>query len=313
MSSSLGERSASNIHGIHSPQGVVRGTQSFVGVMAAVWKRPSLTGLELLWRWSFGVIAAALIWFFAHDAVMIWGLKVHDIGPILLRGGLVARGTSDVLAQLWPLLGGIAAWSVFAGLGRGRVVRRWDPSLRLRRGTAVVLAMLRAYAFAALVALWFTLLVRIATSCIWGPMERGLEPAYVPGFAMAVTTTLLLFVFWAAVSWILRIAPVLAMSRGLGAGASLRAAVRLGPLKSKLIEINLVMGIVKIALLVLALVFSACPLPFESVETQTFLTWWWTGVGVLYLVASDYFHVVRAAAYQALYRLDETLPGDASR
>jgi hypothetical protein len=289
----------------------LRGTQSFVGVMAAVWRRPSLTGLELLWRWSFGLVAASLIWFFAHDAVMVWTLKLHDIGPILARGGLVARGTTDVLAQLWPLLGGIVAWSVFAGVGRSGVLRRWDPALRTRRGTTIVLAMLRAYAYAALVVLWFTLLVGIARNCVWTPMERGLEPSYVPGFAMAVTTTLLLFVLWAAVSWILRIAPVLAMSRGLGVVESLRSAMRLGPLKSKLIEINLVMGIVKVALLVLALVFSACPLPFESVETQTFLAWWWTGVGVLYLVASDYFHVVRAAAYDALYRIHEVLPSDA--
>lgn len=281
--------------------------------MGAVWKRPSLTGLELVWRWSFGLIAAGLIWFFAHDAVMIWALKIDNIGPLLLRGGVVARGTSDVLAQLWPLLGGIAVWSVFAGLGRARVVRRWDSSLRLRRGTVVILAMLRAYAFAAIVVLWFTVLVSIAGSCVWGPMDRGLEPSYVPGFAMAVTTTLLLFVLWAAVSWILRIAPVLAMSRGLGVVDSLREAVRLGPLKSKLVEVNLVMGIVKVALLVLALVFSACPLPFESVETTTFLAWWWSGVGVLYLVASDYFHVVRAAAYDALYRIHEASPSDVSR
>ena len=134
-------------------------------------------------------------------------------------------------------------------------------------------------------------------------MERGLEPSYVPGFAMAVTATLLLFVLWAAVSWVLRIAPVLTMSHGLGVVESLRAAVRLGALKSKLIEINLVMGIVKVALLVLVMVFSACPLPFESVESQSFLMWWWSGVGVLYLVASDYFHVVRTAAYDALCRI----------
>jgi hypothetical protein len=291
----------------------VRGTQSFVGVMAAVWKRPSLTGLELGWRWSFGLIAAGLIWFFAHDAVMVWALKVQDIGPILARGGLVARGTTDVLAQLWPLLGGIAIWSALAGLGRGTVLRRWDSALKARRGAVIVLAMLRAFAFAAMVVLWFTLLVGIARSYVWTPMERGLEPSYVPGFAIAVTATLLLFIFWAAVSWILRIAPVLAMSGDLGAGRSLRAAMRLGPLKSKLIEINLVMGIVKVALLVLALVFSACPLPFENVESQAFLTWWWIGVGVFYLVASDYFHVVRAAAYDALYRIHEASPSDVRR
>ena len=284
----------------------MRGTQSFVGVMAAVWKRPSLTGLELVWRWSFGLIAAGVVWFSARDAVMMWALKFRDINALLVRGGLVARGTADVLAQLWPLLGGIAAWAVFAGVGRGVVLRRWDPLLQPRRGAAIVLAMLRAFAFAALVLLWFTVLITIARRCVWTPMDRGSEPAYVPGFAMAVTATLLLFVLWAAVSWILRIAPVLAMARCLGPIASLRATARLGPLRSKLIEVNLVMGIVKVALVVLAMVFSACPLPFESVESQAFLAWWWIGVAVLYLVASDYFHVVRAAAYDALYRLHAT-------
>lgn len=281
----------------------MRGTQSFVGVMAAVWKRPSLTGFELLWRWSFGLIAAVWVWFFAHDAVVIWASKVQNVAAILARGQLVARGTTDVLAQVWVLIVGIAVWSVFAGVGRAIVLRRWDPALRTQYGPVVFLTMLRAYAFAALVVLWFALLVGIARKCVWTPMERALEPAYVPGFAMAVTATLLLFVFWAAVSWILRIAPVLSMSRGLGFFGSLRTALRLGPLKSKLVEINLVMGIVKVALLVLALVFSACPLPFESVETQTFLISWWSGVGVLYLVASDYFHVVRSAAYETLYRI----------
>lgn len=290
----------------------VRGTQSFVGVMTAVFKRPSLTGLELVWRWSFGLIAAALLWFFAHDVVMIWVLKTRNIGPILARGQLVERGTTDVSSQLWPLLAGIIAWSIFAGVGRSAVLRRWDPALRIRRGTVIVLAMLRACAFAALVVLWFWLIVAIARNCVWTPMDRGLEPSYVPGFAMAVTMTLLLFVLWASLSWILRIAPMLAMSRDLGVVDSLRAAVRIGPLKSKLIEINLVMGIVKVALLVLAMVFSACPLPFESVESQTFLMWWWIGVGVLYLVASDYFHVVRAAAYDTLYRIHEASPSDVS-
>lgn len=284
----------------------VRGTQSFVGVMAAVWKRPSLTGLEIAWRWIFGLLAFGCIWFFAHDALMVWSGKFDNLGPILARGHLVARGAVDVMTYLWPLLGGIAAWSVFAGLGRAIVLRRWDPSLQPRRGTLVVLAMLCSYSFTALLVVWFALLLRIARSYIWTPLDFGREPAYVPAFALAVTTTLLLFVFWAATSWVLRIAPILAMSEGLGPFASIRAALRIGSLRSKLIEINLVMGIVKVALIVLALVFSACPLPFQSVESQTFLTSWWIGVGVFYVVASDYFHTVRAAAYQTLYRMQES-------
>jgi len=66
-----------------------------------------------------------------------------------------------------------------------------------------------------------------------------------------------------------------------------------------------VMGIVKIALIVLAMVFSATPLPFESMTTPEFLMWWWGGVTVLYLVASDFFHVTRLVAYLELWRAYE--------
>jgi hypothetical protein len=76
-------------------------------------------------------------------------------------------------------------------------------------------------------------------------------------------------------------------------------------LKSKLVEINLVMGIVKIALIVLAMVFSATPLPFESVTTPEFLLWWWVGVTVLYFLGSDFFHVARQVAYLQLWRAYE--------
>jgi hypothetical protein len=293
--------------------GEVRGTQSFVGVMSAVWKRPSLTALEILWRWAFGLLAAAAVWIFARDVVMLWVMKFRDIAAILARGRLVGRGAADVHMYQWALVGLIVAWGIFAGLGRGVVLRRWDRSLRAQRVTVMLLALLRAFVYAGVVVLWCTVLVKIAQRTIWGPLTAGAEPAYVPAFAMGVVTTLVLFVFWAAVNWLLRIAPVLAMSRGLGALQSLRAAMQLGPLRSKLIEINLVMGIVKVALTVLALVFSACPLPFESVESQTFLTCWWLGVGVLYLIASDYFHVVRAAAYERLYRAYDGAAADEIR
>ena len=39
----------------------IRGTQSFLATIAECWKRPSLLGLELLWRWAFGISAAAVL------------------------------------------------------------------------------------------------------------------------------------------------------------------------------------------------------------------------------------------------------------
>ena len=41
----------------------VRGTQSFLNIMGNVWRRPSLLGLEVLWRWAFGVpLLVVLAW-----------------------------------------------------------------------------------------------------------------------------------------------------------------------------------------------------------------------------------------------------------
>jgi len=110
-----------------------------------------------------------------------------------------------------------------------------------------------------------------------------------------IASTLGLFVLWLGTTWVFSLLEVLA-AQGRPLAACMRAAVRRGPLAGKLAEINLVLGIVKIALLVLAMVFSACPLPFETVETQSFLMAWTAGVLLLYFVASDYFHVVRAVA-----------------
>ncbi len=41
--------------------GTVRGTQSFVHTLSECWRRPSLTALEVLWRWAYGVPALLVL------------------------------------------------------------------------------------------------------------------------------------------------------------------------------------------------------------------------------------------------------------
>jgi hypothetical protein len=65
----------------------------------------------------------------------------------------------------------------------------------------------------------------------------------------------------------------------------------------------MVMGIVKLALIVLAMVFSATPLPFEDVVSGPALYAWWALVTVLYLIASDLFQVARVAAFVELWKI----------
>src|SRR6202012_4539373 len=98
------------------------------------------------------------------------------------------------------------------------------------------------------------------------------------------------------------IAPLLVLLEDCGIATSLYRSMRLGPLTGKLVEVNLVMGIIKLALIVLAMVFSATPLPFESVMQGAPLYIWWTLVTLMYLVASDFFQVERLMAFVQFWR-----------
>ena len=293
----------------------VRGTQSFVHTLSTCWRRPSLTALEVLWRWAFGIPALAAVYRFGRPAVLASGadwlaLKRMTILDPMAAAATIGTALAALAGPVWtvarwlgPLL--IALWIVVSSLGRTAVLRRADPRLHRRPRTLMLLQALRMAALTATFSLWFVTLQAISRHTIVAPLAAGAEPELVLYCALAIVTTLGLFVLWAVLSWALSVAPLLAMLHGTGPAASLRAAFRLGPLKSKLVEINLVMGIVKIALMVLGLVFSSTPLPFESIATDTFLSAWWAGVTVLYLLGSDFFHVARLVAYLELWRTFE--------
>jgi hypothetical protein len=68
-------------------------------------------------------------------------------------------------------------------------------------------------------------------------------------------------------------------------------------------EINLVMGIVSLALIVLAMVFSAAPLPFSDQLGTDTLHVVWLAATVFYLVASDYFQVVRLKSFLEFWKM----------
>jgi len=301
--------------GVVVAAGTVRGTQSFVHTLSECWGRPSLTALEVLWRWLFGIPALLLLW---HEAVKILNATPVDIEALRRMTVVDPMGAAETLAQaltvLLPPIGKIAVWLVplllvgwvvVSSVGRTVVLRRADSRLHAQPITLMVLQALRMVVLGGSFTVWFLCVRWVGSETILGPLSVGGEPNLVGYFALVIVATLGLFTLWAMVSWVLSVAPLLAMLRGLGVGASLAAAFRLGPLKGKLVEINLVMGIVKIALIVLAMVFSATPLPFENVTTPEFLMWWWIGVTVLYLVASDFFHVARLMAYLELWRAYE--------
>lgn len=287
-----------------------RVTQSFVGTLAWCRKRPSLTGLEVLWRWIYGIPVLLLL---RYEAIRILlatpldyaGLKQMTLldpmkSSVTLAKAVIALTPAVEAVAVWlvPLL--LVTWVVVSSFGRTVVLRRADPGLHVRPFTLMMLQAIRMVALCGSFVVWFLCLQEAAQVAVGRPIAAGQEPNLVLYFGLAIVVTLGLFTLWAVVSWGFSVAPLLAMLRGWGAWQSLKSSFRLGALKIKLVEVNLVMGIVKIALIVLAMVFSASPLPFETVASQEFLTWWWSGVIVVYFVASDFFHVARLIAYLEL-------------
>jgi hypothetical protein len=231
------------------------------------------------------------------------GDPVGVVAKITQALSVMAPDLMRLAAWMVPLL--VAVWLVVSSFGRTIVLRRADSRLETRPFTLILLQAVRLTALAGSFWVWFRCIGWAARVAVTAPIAAGQEPQLVLYCAVAIVTTIGLFTLWAIVSWVFSVAPLLAMLQGTSVVGSLVAAVRLGPLKGKLVEINLVLGIVKIALIVLAMVFSATPLPFESVTTPGFLQAWWAGVTVLYFVGSDFFHVARMVGYLQLWRAFE--------
>jgi hypothetical protein len=279
-----------------------------VQICADCWKRPGVLARELLWRWSFGIPALVLL--FVEGNRLAASVSLNQANLSLsdpMAAGQQLTATAAVLSPyvmqvarwLVPLL--VVAWAVASGLGRNAVLHRLDPTLRSVPFTLIVLQLLRILALCAACVGWFYAVSWAADSSLGGP-----EPNMVAYSAWIICLTIGIFVLWALLSWVFFIAPVLAMYEGTGVVGSLLRSLRLGKLAQKLVEINLVMGIVRIALIVLAVVFSAIPLPFQADMSGNALYAWWAFVTLLYLVASDFFQVARLAAFLQFLRLSST-------
>lgn len=285
----------------------VRGAQSFVRIFEACWARPSLVALEVLWRWTFGIPVLLLLW---HEARIVLAL-VPGVVP-LIRNFTVTdpmRAAGDIAAvmellrpPLWqiarwlvPLL--IVGWAIASGLGRSVVLRRYDRMLSPYPGTLIALQFVRLLSLVATVFVWWTVLQWIA-----GDTVAGTEPNLVAYFAGAIVWSLSVFTAWALGSHLLSATAILAAIEGRGVLGSLRGAFALGRVRPKLLEINLVLGIVKLAIIVFSIVLSSIPLPFTSVMTGNAMNYWYAACVVFYLVSSDFFQVVRLVAFIEIWR-----------
>jgi hypothetical protein len=294
----------------------VRGTQLLVEHMGDVFRRPSLVAIEIAWRWLFGIPFLLVCRQQAQHILAAYPLESSGFNSIDTQNPWVAAAQISsgisfyephmfaVLRWLLPAVGMI--WIVASGLGRGLLLKRMDARMRFRPFTMMVLQGAWLGLFGFFVWGWLSSMRWIAATHI----NVAGEPDLVGYFIWAIFLSLGFFSAFAMSSWPFQIAPLLVQREKRSALSALGESLLLGKkFTGKLIEINLVLGIVKLALIVVAMVFSAAPLPFSDELGEGAMHVVAAASVVFYFVANDFFQVVRLKAFLAFR---ETFRGPAS-
>ncbi len=247
----------------------IRGTQKLVDQMGWVFIRPQLTGLELAWRWIFGIPLLLICWQEFQRIVIAVPPESAGVNnldaqnpwvAVLQLGNVWTHYQPHVAAVLrWLIPVAALVWVVVSGVGRGIVFKRLEPGVRFRPFAMILLQGVWLALIAVILWCWFLSIQWVAATHISPEGEADLV-----GYAIwAIFLSLGFFSLWALVSWPVSIAPMLALLEDRSPASALVESFKLGKVfTGKLMEINLVMGIVTLMLIVLTMVFSAAPLPF---------------------------------------------------
>jgi hypothetical protein len=282
----------------------VRGTQLLVEHMGGVFRRPSLVAIEVGWRWLFGIPFLLVCWQQARQILAANPLESSGFNSIDMQNPWVAAiQISNVISFYEPHLLAVLrwllpiaamSWIVISGLGRGLLLERMDADIRFRPFIEMMTQGAWLGLFVLAVWGWLRSMQWVAATHI----NVVGEPDLVGYFIWAIFLSLGFFTAFALTSWPLSIAPILALREKRSLASALRESLRLGKaFTGKLMEINLVLGIVKLALIVVAMVFSAAPLPFSDELGSDALHLVSATSVVFYFLANDYFQVVRLEAF----------------
>jgi hypothetical protein len=288
----------------------VRGTQTLVDQMGWMLRHPAIVAVEVGWRWLFGVPFLLVCWTRMQHIFVLLSPEDSGLSNIDAQNPWIAAGQlSRVLAKYEPLVAHelrwfvpIAAvvWIAVSSIGRNLALKQMEPRARLRPIPMMMLQTAWLALFGGVCLGWFRSVSWAATT----HFPAGSEPDLIGFSIWLIFLSLAFFTVWALLGWIVSVAPVLMLLEECSAPSALGLALRLGrPFTSELVEIGMVMGIVNLALIVVAMVLSAAPLPFSDQLGGEALHVVWAGAIVFYLVAHDYFQLVRLKCFVEFWKI----------
>jgi len=288
----------------------VRGTQTLVDQMGWMFRRPAIIAVEVGWRWLFGVPFLLLCWGRLQHILTVLPLEDSGLSNIDAQNPWIATAQlSRGLAKYEPLIAhelkwlapiAVLAWIVLSALGRSIAFHCMEHRLRLRPFSMMLLQTIWLVLFGSVCVAWFRTVSWAAAT----HFPIGSEPDLIGFSIWLIFLSLAFFTVWALLGWIVSVAPVLMLLEQRSPLPALAEGLRLGKtFTSELVEIGMVMGIVNLALMILAMVLSAAPLPFSDQLGGDALHVVWAAAAVFYLVAHDYFQLVRLKCFMQFWKI----------
>jgi hypothetical protein len=271
----------------------------------AVWRDPALFLVEILWRWSFVIVACLLI--VSAGAILLGPLHIGNawnsasqsrdpqkMGQLALMV-LLILGVKAIVAAIAAPLAIALLWSIFSALGRFVTVRRLRAGLSsLRFRSILALQLSRGFIS------WFSLILLAAA--IFGETliaTRGPRPDLLLFYLMMMPSVVLIAAFWLICNWYLSLAAIFGREEHTFRGAIRQARQTVRLQRPDFAGTGFVFLLIRTALLLAAVAICGLTSGMAGTSPQNYFVLLMV-VLLAYLAAAYFFYMSRMAAYLAL-------------
>ena len=273
--------------------------------LRAVTHDPAIFLVEILWRWSFALLACLLV---AGVGMMLlgplhvgkawdtaWGSRDPQRMGQLLVAIVLLLGVKLIIAAIAVPLAIALLWSILAALGRFVTVKRLRSGLTsLRLRTVFALQLLRGLIS------WFALVLVFAATISEALIAtRGTQPDLVLYYLMVMPTVVLIGVSWLILNWYLSLAAIFGREGQSFRGAFREARQTVRRQRSDFAGTGFVFLLFRTVILLIAVTICGLTSGMAGTAPQSYFVLL-VVVSLAYFAVADFLYMARMAAYLAL-------------
>ena len=273
--------------------------------LRAVTRDPAIFLVEILWRWSFALLACLLV---AGVGMMLlgplhvgkawdtaWGSRDPQRMGQLLVAIVLLLGVKLIIAAIAVPLAIALLWSILAALGRFVTVKRLRSGLTsLRLRTVFALQLLRGLIS------WFALVLLFAATISEALIAtRGTQPDLVLYYLMVMPSVVLIGTAWLVLNWYLSLAAIFGREGQSFRGAFREARQTVRRQRSDFAGTGFVFLLFRTVILLIAVTICGLTSGMAGTAPQSYFVLL-VVVSLAYFAVADFFYMARMAAYLAL-------------